>query len=270
LDGQLGDSRRRTLHDHLAICRGCRERVDGLRRFEADLQRRLRSMQHEASLWQPLGLETMVGTAPPPAVRLPLPVPALQQPETLPLLKRGSSHRLRLMQARQAATPPWRRLQGIAGAALLMAALAALADLALTGFGWLGGDKRQDVYRAYLQGEVQLDLNTGNADALEAWLAERVQEPVRLPEPPARFTLLGGEADAAMLPAGTVLAVYSEAQGPALLFIEARSELPTVTATQPEVASKDGITTMQWQAQGQAYSLLSPLPADRLAAFAAN
>jgi anti-sigma factor RsiW len=151
-----------------------------------------------------------------------------------------------------------------------MAALAALADLALTGFGWLGGDKRQDVYRAYLQGEVQLDLNTGNADALEAWLAERVQEPVRLPEAPARFVLVGGEADAPMLPAGTVLAVYSEAQGPALLFIEARSELPTVPATPPEIASKDGVTTMEWQAQGQAYSLLSPLPADKLAAFAAN
>ena len=43
LDGQLGEARRDALRRHLALCRPCSERVDELRLFEADLQRRRES-----------------------------------------------------------------------------------------------------------------------------------------------------------------------------------------------------------------------------------
>ncbi len=268
LDGQLGDSRRQALHDHLAICLSCRGRVDGLRHFEADLQRRLRAMQHEASLWQPLGLETVGGT---PVA--PLPAPGLLEaaPEVVPGPPRRGRHPLRLATARPAAGPAKWRLSNLAGAALLVAAAAAVANMALNGLGWwLGGDKRQAVYRAYLDGDLQLDLRTADPDALEAWLGQQLAEPVHVPAPPASFTLVGGEADASLLPEGTVLAVYGEDEGPALLFIEALDEAPPVAMGVPQLAMQDGLVTLEWQDQGNAYSLLSALPADKLAFFAAN
>ena len=277
LDGQLGDGRRRALHDHLAICVSCRGRVDGLRHFEADLQRRLRAMQHEASLWQPLGLETVGGSG---AASLPTPGPGLQetgagsqatgvgsQEPARPLAK---GHPLRLVVARPATGPAWWRLQNLAGAALLVAAVAALTDMALSGIGWLGGDKRQAVYRAYVDGDLELDLRTSDPGALAPWLAEQLGAPVDLPDAPPSFALVGGDADLSVLPDGSVMAVYGEDQGPALLFIEASDDRAPVAGGAPQLAMADGLTTLKWQDDRNAYSLLSALPSDKLALFAAD
>ena len=277
LDGQLGDGRRRALHDHLAICAGCRGRVDGLRYFEADLQRRLRAMQHEASLWQPLGLETVGGRG---GAALPTSSPGLEETdggsqaigdgpqETVPLPAIG--HPLRRVVARPATGPSWWRLQNLAGAALLVAAVAALTNMALSGLGWIGGDKRQAVYRAYLDGDLQLDLRTGDPGELEPWLAEQLAAPVDLPDAPASFALVGGEADPSVLPDGSVMAVYGDDAGPALLFIEALDDAAPIAGGAPQLAMQDGLTTLKWQDHGNAYSLLSALPADKLALFAAD
>lgn len=277
LDGQLGDGRRRALHDHLAVCASCRGRVDGLRHFEADLQRRLRAMQHEASLWQPLGLETVGGRD----ARV-LPTPALGLQETgagSDVAGSGSraaarlaagGHPLHRVVARPARGPSRWRLQNLAGAALVVAAVAALADIALSGLGWLGGDKRQAVYRAYLDGDLQLDLRTSDPDELETWLAGEKGAPVSLPDTPASFALVGGEADPKVLPEGSVMAVYGEDAGPALLFIEALDDAAPAAGGAPQMAMQDGLVTLEWQDQGNAYSLLSALPADKLALFAAD
>ena len=266
LDGQLGESRRRALHDHLTICSSCRDRVDGLRHFEADLQRRLRAMQHESSLWQPLGLQTVGSTVPMP---LPTPAPGLQETPS-PRRPQGNGHPLRLLPVRSPAGPSRWRLQNLAGAALLVAAVAALTNMALSGLGWLGGDKRQAVYRAYLDGDLQLDLRTGDPGELEPWLAEQLAAPVDLPDAPASFALVGGEADPSVLPDGSVMAVYGDDAGPALLFIEALDDAAPIAGGAPQLAMQDGLTTLKWQDHGNAYSLLSALPADKLALFAAD
>jgi hypothetical protein len=161
-------------------------------------------------------------------------------------------------------------LQNLAGTALLVAALAALTNMALNGFGWLGGDKRQAVYRAYLDGELQLDLRTSDPGELEAWLAAQRDVPVDLPDAPASFALVGGEADPSVLPEGSVMAVYGEDEGPALLFIKALGDAVPVAGGAPQLAMEDGLVTLEWQDQGNAYSLLSALPADKLALFAAD
>ena len=277
LDGQLGDGRRQALHDHLAVCASCRGRVDGLRHFEADLQRRLRAMQHEASLWQPLGLETVGGTG---RASLPTPPPGLAetgagsqatldgtpdnaQPST-------GGHPLRLLASRSASGPSWWRLQNLAGAALLVAAVAAITDMALTGIGWLGGDKRQAVYRAYLDGDLELDLRTSDPGKLETWLAKQLAAPVDLPDAPASFALVGGKAESPVLPDGSVMAVYGEDEGPALLFIETLDDSAPVAGGAPQLAMQDGLTTLKWRDDRNAYSLLSALPSDKLALFAAD
>lgn len=277
LDGQLGDGRRQALHDHLAICASCRGRVDGLRHFEADLQRRLRAMQHEASLWQPLGLETVGGTG---SAALPTPPPGLQETDPGAQASVGgpedaarpstNGHPLRLTAARAATGPAWWRLQNLAGAALLVAAVAALTDMALSGIGWLGGDKRQAVYRAYLDGDLELDLRTSDPGELEPWLAEQLGAPVDLPDAPASFALVGGEANPSVLPDGSVMAVYGEDDGPALLFIEASDDEAPVAGGAPQLAMQDGLVTLKWQDDRNAYSLLSALPSDKLALFAAD
>lgn len=266
LDGQLGDSRRRALHDHLRLCRGCAERVDNLRRFEADLQRRLRAMHHEASLWQPLGLETVNGG----------PAPSVLPTRTAPPAAAAIPARVRLRHRLRVATPPApvpatpepkarRRLQNVAGAALLVAAVAALADIALAGFGWLQGDKRTAVYRTYLDGAVELDLLTHEPAQLEAWFAEKLGALVDLPAAQGAFALVGGKTGDADLTDGTALAVYRSAAGPALLVIE--NAPPGSVGIAPTPSLDNDLTRRSWQRGPYAYSLISPLPPDKLAAF---
>jgi|GEM_PF-2065893 len=261
LDGQLGDSRRRSLHEHLRLCRGCAERVDSLRRFEADLQRRLRAMQHEASLWQPLGLETVNGGPPPTA--LPSPVAPVEAASPARVYRR---HRFKVATPSPApAAKPRRRLQNLAGVALLAAAIGALADLALTGLGWLHGDKRTAVYRAYLDGPGELDLVTHEPAQLEAWFAEQLGAPVDLPAPSSAFALIGGKTGDVGTSEGAALAVYNSEAGPALLLIENASAAPVGVESGATV--DDGLTRRDWQRGPYTYSLISPLPPDKLAAF---
>jgi anti-sigma factor RsiW len=272
LDGQLGDSRRRALKDHLGFCGSCRERVDGLRRFEADLQRRLRAMQHEASLWQPLGLEA-VTTAPPARRLVPASLPAAEPAVAASgglLARRG--HRLRAAAAGGAAPVApggiGRRLQGIAGIALLVAAAGAVAELTITGLSWLGGDRRAAVYRAYVDGDVKLDLRTAEPGRLSYWLAEQLGGPVSLPATPGGFTLFGGAAALEGAPDQAAMAVYTTASGPALLLIEAAIAGGDGTLGESKVVVESGLARLDWQDGGHAYSLIGALPPDKLALFA--
>lgn len=272
LDGQLGASRRQSLQDHLRLCRGCAERVAGLRRFEADLQRRLRAMQHEVSLWQPLGLEVVNGG---PA-RAELPMALIPLADTATPAQAPRRHRLRLtLPAADTEPKPGRRLprrglQRLAGVALLAAAVGALADVALTGLGWLGSDRRIAVYRAYLDGTAVLDLRTEEPVQLSAWFADQLGGPVSLPALPSGFALVGGKTGEAGLAAGAALAVYSTEAGPALLVIESSLDRPAAAGAEPTLAVDKGLTRLDWQSGPHAYSLISALPPDKLAAFAAD
>ena len=304
LDGQLGDSRRRSLKDHLALCRSCRERVDSLRQFEAELQRRLRSMRHEVSLWQPLGLETTPGAAPGtgpgpvqglvgPLRRVPRVAPVILPPlatvETAGgglVARRG--HRLRGTPARDA-TPVLAggfgsafgaglrgRLQGLAGMALIVAAVGAVADLALSGLGWLSADRRAAVYRAYVDGEVDLDLRTAEPARLSLWLGEQLGRPVSLPAAPGGFALIGGTAVDEQAADSGAMAVYATVDGPALLMIESLEATAAVAGdgsplglvAAAKVVVEDGLSRLDWQDGRLAYSLIGALPPDKLALFA--
>ncbi|HRY22861.1 MAG: zf-HC2 domain-containing protein [Geminicoccaceae bacterium] len=267
LDGQLGEARRDALRRHLALCRPCSERVDELRLFEADLQRRLRAMQHEVSLWAPLGLE--MTTEP---VRESQPIlfhpPVAQAGPVVPRPARAGQHRLRLGLARQRPAavrrPVRRRLQTLAGAALMVAAVGAIVDLAT---GWLGGSRNIQLYRAYVAGDLVLDLRTGEPKELAAWLDRELGAPIELPAV-AGFGLVGGSAE---LPGGPdSAAVVFAAEGvPVLLVIEPGANPADAAVAPPALAVEDGLTRLDWHEGAHAYSLVSALPPEKLALFAA-
>ncbi len=266
LDGQLGEARRDALRRHLALCRSCSERVDRLRLFEADLQRRLRAMQHEDSLWAPLGLE--MTTEPlrvePPVLFHP---PVAQSTPAVPRPARAGQHRLRLARRRSTATPRRpvrRRLQSLAGAALIMAAVGAIVDLAT---GWLGGSRSNLLYRAYVAGELDLELRTGEPREMAAWLDRELGTPVDLPAA-AGFGLVGGSAGLPGSP--DAAAVVFAAEGvPALLVITPGDGAADTTVAPPALAVEDGLTRLDWHEGEHAYSLVSALPPEKLALFAA-
>lgn len=274
LDGQLGEARRDALRRHLALCRPCCERVEGLRLFEADLQRRLRAMQHEVSLWAPLGLEMTTEPLPSSAPILFRPV-SVEGRGVAPRPARAGQHRprmgLRLARQRPVAAghparrPAWRLVQRLAGAAMIAAAIGALVDLAT---GWLGGSRNVALYRSYVAGELALDLRTGVSEELASWLDHELGAPVDLPGLEGTFELIGGSAG---LPGGAegAAVVYAAGGVPVLLVIEPGGAGPADTAAQPAVAVEDGLTLLDWHEGELAYSLVSALPPEKLALLAA-
>jgi anti-sigma factor RsiW len=178
-------------------------------------------------------------------------------------------HRLRLKPVDAAAVRPRRRLQSLVGIALLVAAVGAVAQATLGGLGWLSGDRRAAIYRAYLEGGMELDLVTAEPARLSGWLAERLGKPVALPDAPGGFALIGGKAPAEGLPDGAAMAVYASDAGPALLMIEAaKGAAGTAPALAPLVAVEDGLARVEWRDGPHSYALVGALPPDKLALFA--
>ena len=61
LDGRLNRGRRIVLRRHLALCGTCQTRVERLRQFERETQRRFRALEEPGSVWAGLALD-LVGS----------------------------------------------------------------------------------------------------------------------------------------------------------------------------------------------------------------
>ena len=61
LDGRLGRSRSSVLRRHVALCGSCQARIERLRQFERDTQRRFRALEQPVSVWEGLELD-LVGS----------------------------------------------------------------------------------------------------------------------------------------------------------------------------------------------------------------
>jgi hypothetical protein len=229
-------------------------------------------MQHEVSLWAPLGLE--MTTEP---LRASQPIlfhpPATQAGPVVPRPARAGQHRLRLglRLARQrpdhpragSRRPVRRQLQNLAGAAMIVAAVGAIVDLAT---GWLGGSRNILLYRAYVAGDLVLDLRTGKPEELATWLDSELGAPVGLPAVDG-FHLVGGTAELPGNPDSAAGAFASEGV-PVLLVIERKDGAPDAAAAPPALAVEDGLTRLDWHEGALAYSLVSALPPEKLALFA--
>ena len=258
LDGTLGRGRLALFKRHLHGCPGCRARVERLRGFERDLHRRFRCMEGAESLWAPIELSL---------VEPGLVVDERPHPPALP---RGAVATKSLIPAGRALPAPvgaeagrrrtgWWRFAGVATIAVMAATL---FDL---GFGG-GNASGLAAYRGVIDGDEPLEIRTGDMGSLDGWFRARLgTDPPALPEP-AEARLIGagienGAAD------GAALVLYDIKGTPAVLRVDAAAAGGVPEAGQTE-ALGDGLTEVSWADGRFRYTIVSPLPADKLGTFA--
>ena len=269
LDGQLDRAGSGMLRHHLALCGACQARVERLRQFERDTQRRFRALERAGSVWQDLELDLVASSRASAVSRL------LALPRTLPPARRGSQVE-RPSSARRAPAHPVvaARSKGrshgsrAAGVVLLAMALGALYQ-----FGRAYLEPKGDVaaaYRHFLRDGQASMLRSGDAQQLEAWLAAELGLDVTIPVAPAGYRLIG--ADRASLAADQVgMLVYGDATAgnatPVLLFV--RPLVAETASVPPAVPSTEaGLSEFSWDAASVRYTLVGHEPTEALRQFA--
>lgn len=278
LDGRLGRSRSAILRRHLAMCAGCRARIERLRQFERDMQRRFRSMRQDDSIWRGLELDLVAagrGGAVPHLLALPrlLPAPAADPGQgRRPFAPRGGHP---LLAAARRGGGGKARGSRLAGVVLIAMALGALYQLARAQLGPADEPSPDAVGRAYealARPERALALQTRDSRRIEAWLSGELGVPVALPATPAGYEPVG--ADGAALPEGAAGAVVyrdldagAAAGGPApvVLFVGPKGGAP---AAEPETwRSAAGRSELVWSRTPLRYTLVGDQPVEELRRF---
>ena len=274
LDGRLGRSRSAILRRHLAMCGGCRARIERLRQFERDMQRRFRSMSQDRSLWQGLELD-LVTTGRSGASHL-LALPRLlPTPRHEPAPEPGMGP-VRTRHPLLVNRPGTRgRASRLAGVVLIAMALGAVYQIARTQL--VPADDSDSVVRAYhelLRQDRVLALASSDKVQLQAWLTSELGAPVSLPATPQGYRPLG--ADRALLssgPAGAV--VYGRAEGgqadALLLLIHPQAQGSSAPGTEPrlaEYAAVPGMHELSWVHDAARYTLLGSAPQEDMRRFA--
>ncbi|MEK0082637.1 zf-HC2 domain-containing protein [Benzoatithermus flavus] len=238
LDGRLGRSRSAILRRHLAICGGCRARVERLRQFEREMQRRFRSMEQVGSVWQGLELDLVASSRSGAAHHL-LPLPRVLPPprssaatETPPTP--GPNRHRPLLVSRVTARG---RASGLVGVVLIAMALGTVYQLARTSLRTDDGiDPTVQAYSQLIRGDHVLALRSDDAERLQAWLSQELERPVPPLPIPEGFRPVGADrAELATGEAGVLIYGRSEtaadAETPVALFVqplpaEARAPAP--------------------------------------------
>jgi anti-sigma factor RsiW len=276
LDGRLGRSRSAILRRHLAICGGCRTRVERLRQFERDMQRRFRSMEETGSVWQGLELDLVASSRAAAAGHL-LALPrAATGPgpggeEAPPAAGQDSHHPL--VAARHRGRGRASRLAGVVLIAMAVGAVYQLAQAYLLPDDDAG--LAAGAYLGYLREGRPLAMRSTDAGQLQAWLAAELGTPVPPPAVPSGFTLVG--ADRAALSSGAAaVVVYADQDAqsapPVMLFMQ---PLPAEAANrgevlpdEPDAYAEEGVNELSWDSQTIRYILVGRQPDDELRRFA--
>jgi anti-sigma factor RsiW len=269
LDGRLGRSRSAILRRHLVICGGCRTRVERLRQFERDMQRRFRSMEQTGSVWQGLELDLVASSRAAAAGNLLALSRAVTGPApggdgALPAPGRASHHPLLAARHRGRAS----RLAGVVLIAMAVGAVYQFARPHLLPED--DSERAAGTYLAYLRERGPLALRSTDAGRLQAWLSTELGTPVPPPTVPPGFTLVG--ADRAALSSGAAaMVVYAdrdpESTPPVMLFLE---PLPAgeAPADQPRSHTEAGVNELSWDREAIRYTLVGRQPHDELRPFA--
>jgi anti-sigma factor RsiW len=268
LDGRLGRSRSLLLRRHLGICPACEARIEKLRQFERDINRRLHIMERAQSLWSELEPEparrslTALPTAA-AGLRL-LPAP----PRTGPTRPGGP------VRAARAARPPRRPararrlLTRILGALMIAGAAGAVVQLVRP---YLGGPATSDPvvlgYLDFVGGDDALELRTSKPASLRDWFTMRLSKDFPpLPDPDG-FVMTGGRLDY-LAGEPTALVAYRHDATPALLYVQPAAGRTAVPDDKPSYADVGGVTRLSWQHQAFAFDLVSSLPPTDIGSFA--
>lgn len=289
LDGRLGRSRGAILRRHLALCGACRARVERLRQFEREMQRRFQPLGNGQSVWQGLELDLVAngrGGGRESLLALPRPLSA-SLPRTATVSQRGepSLHPLRSGQARTSG-----RVSRLAGVLLVTLALGAVYQMVRAYIQpSADGDETLRAYAELTEAGRPLALHSGDPARLQAWLSTELDTHVPAPPVPPGFHLLG--ADRTILAdeeAGVVVYTPTTApdEQPVLLFVQplAHAEDAPLQLTLPaEMRSEvlvDGAQTggaqtgdaqplqeLSWEADNFRFTLVGHQPQERLRSF---
>jgi len=263
LDGRLGRTRTSVLKRHLGACMGCRMRLEKLRHFERDLNRRLRTVARKESMWASLEPDLVRST------QVALPAASLQLrllPPSLPALAATAPEPVTAA-AREPA-PQQRRARRIApkivGVLLIMAAAGAVVEAARVFL--LSPDHDGAEFQVYLDHVANLGplpIETGDPRQLQSWLKTTTGISYPPPPMPAGFTLVGGKVERVAGALDAVL-VYTKHGTTALLYIEQAAAPGNATVC---VGDVKGVSNMRWSRDGFDFSVLSSLPAQELLTF---
>ena len=275
LDGRLGRSRSAILRRHLAHCGACQARVERLRQFERDTQRRFRSLEQAGSVWQGLELDLVAssragGTSRLLALPRPAPPASFGLKEDPPPPARGHP----MVTARATSRGAASRLAGVLMVAMALGALYQLARAQLR-----PGDDATGAVRAYmdfLEASQPPVMASDDAERLQEWLSAELHAAVPAPPVPDGYRVVG--ADRAALPSGAAgLVVYAsqvaaEAATPLLLFVQpATGGAGEPEAQQPEVPvgwrSEAGLNELSWRTASFRYTLVGQQPEEELRQF---
>jgi anti-sigma factor RsiW len=278
LDGRLGRSRGAVLRRHLTLCAYCQARVERLRQFERDTQRRFRALEQPSSVWEGLELD-LVGTSGAVGAGRFLAAPRVMaaglEPGPDPVAqpaRRTSGHPLvALVAGRRAARNGASRLAGVLLVAMALGSVYQLARASL--------DTGQDseaiaAYLGLTRDASEPALRSGDREKIGQWLSERLGEPVAVPSVPEGYQLLGaGQAPFARAKDGAVIyaAAVGASDGPVLVFVRPGGG-SQVTVEPPSAALSGGpgaeLRELSWQADRFRYTVVGPQPEDQLRRFA--
>jgi anti-sigma factor RsiW len=267
LDGRLGRSRGAVLRRHLAMCAACQARVERLRQFERDTQRRFRSPEQPGSVWEGLELH-LVGSNGAVGGRL------LAAPRGLPSLPGGEAAPERPAPRRAgghplvAARAPVRGTASrLAGVLLVAVALGASYQLVRREIGSTASGTAAQVYAAFRHDRAPPMLSSDDARQVADWLATELGRPVPTPAIPDGYHLVGAtRADLASGTAGVLIyALIADAEAaPVMLFVRPDPVAAVAPAAQTSIA---GLQEVQWAADSLSYTAVGPFPEDQLLRF---
>ena len=271
LDGRLGRSRSAVLRRHLALCAACQARVERLRQFERDTQRRFRSPEQTSSVWEGLELDLVGSNGAVGGGRLlAAPRGLLPLPGGEPAPERSGPRRA-AGQLLVATRPPGRGTASrLAGVLLVAMALGAAYQLVRGEIGSEAGGTAAQAYLAYRRDQAAPMLSSDDAQQVADWLAVELGRPVPLPPVPDGYRLIGAtHADLAGGVAGVL--IYAQTAdvdaAPVMLFVRPDSDASGDQAALPELIGSSGLHEVRWATDSLSYTAVGPFPEDQLVRF---
>lgn len=276
LDGRLSRSRAALLRRHLLGCSACQARVERLRQFERDMQRRFRALEQSTSIWQGLELDLVVSSRAATTSRL-LALPRLVS--SSPGRERnvaGPGQRRRPRPLSTVQKTGRGKASRWVGIALVAMALGSVYQL-MRSSDSPGDDlaAAADAYLELLNETTAPVMRSDDTEKVRRWVANELSAGVpALPSPPG-YRLLG--ADRAMLASGTAGALFyardrAEQEAPVVLFISPAPEADSTSGSSSvpslQTADRSGLQEIAWDAGGFRYTAVGRQSPATLRAFA--
>jgi len=268
LDGRLNRGRRIVLRRHLALCGTCQTRVERLRQFERETQRRFRALEEPGSVWAGLALD-LVGSQEQVGegrlLALPRPSPVRPWVDRLP--SRAAPDHALARRPRVGQGPGRAAASRLAGVVLIAMAIGSVYQLAR---GERVSSPSRWATRAYVDQQTNAipDLPTADARRAGDWLAVELGRPVSPPPVPAGYHLLGvSRVEREGSPSAAVIYVEDDGAGSAtvMLFVRPTSERES---SPTEMGGEAGLHELAWRTDSLGYAVVGPVPAEQLRLFA--